>query len=154
MCIEIKTSTLKTRGIERNMFYGAKHKTFEKASELRKKMTMAEEVLWKELKNRTKFNVKFRRQHPIDIFIADFYCHECKLVIEVDGDIHTREDIQAYDDGRTHDIEKFGIQILRFSNNEILNDLENVKNQILNKINSININKSVIYLKSSDAAYI
>lgn len=117
------------------MFYGADHKIFEKAKQLRNNMTGSEKLLWNELKNRDTFKVKFRRQHPIDIFIADFYCHECKLVIEVDGEIHTNSDVKEHDDGRTHDIEKLGIKILRFTNNEVINDIQNVKNRILEEIN-------------------
>lgn len=51
-------------------------------------MTEAEDILWKHLRNKKLNGLKFRRQHPLDIFIADFYCHEKKLVIELDGGIH------------------------------------------------------------------
>jgi very-short-patch-repair endonuclease len=118
------------------MFYGASRKIFEKASELRKSMTEAEKILWKELKDREVFKAKFRRQHPIDMFIADFYCHKHKLVIEVDGEIHLEQEILEYDDGRTHDIEKFGIKILRFTNKEVMTNIQKVKQRILNEINS------------------
>jgi len=96
---------MKSRVIERNMFYGAGRNTFEKAHCLRRNMTEAERVLWNVLKNRRLFKVRFRRQHPIDIFIVDFYCHELKLAIEIDGGIHLNETVAEYDDGRTHDIE-------------------------------------------------
>jgi len=68
------------------MFYGASKNTFEKASLLRSNMTETEKILWEKLGNRTVFKVKFRR-HPIGIFIVDFYCHELKLAIEIDGGI-------------------------------------------------------------------
>lgn len=84
---------MRSRVIERNMFYGASRNIFEKASELRNNMTEAENLLWVELKNRKIFKVKFRRQHPIDIFIVDFYCHEFKLVIEIDGEIHLEKEV-------------------------------------------------------------
>jgi very-short-patch-repair endonuclease len=113
------------------MFYGASRNTFQNASALRKNMTLAEKVLWKELSDRKKFKAKFRRQHPIDIFIVDFYCHEFKLAIEIDGEIHMKKEIKEYDDGREHDIEKFGITILRFTNDEIFNDIKKVETQIL-----------------------
>jgi very-short-patch-repair endonuclease len=93
-------------------------------------MTEAEKILWEELKNRKVFKVKFRRQHPIDIFIADFYCHELKIAIEVDGEIHMNKEVVEYDDGRTHDLEKLGITILRFTNDQIFNNIRNVKDQI------------------------
>ena len=79
---------MKRRIIERHMFFGAKKNIFLKAVELRNNMTMAESVLWEELRNRKNFRYKWRRQHPVDIFIVDFYCHRYKLVIEVDGEIH------------------------------------------------------------------
>jgi very-short-patch-repair endonuclease len=71
--------------------------TLRAAHLLRRSMTKAEAVLWKKLKDRNVFNTKFRRQHPISIFIVDFYCHEYKLVIEVDGDIHNDENECQYD---------------------------------------------------------
>jgi very-short-patch-repair endonuclease len=67
---------------------GAKNKDFVNAKVLRKTMTDAEILLWKALRNRRLNGFKFRRQHPIKGFIADFYCHEARLVIEVDGEIH------------------------------------------------------------------
>jgi very-short-patch-repair endonuclease len=67
-----------------SMFYRAKNNTFEKANELRNNMTEAEKTIWERL-NKSQLGVRFKAQHPIDIFIADFYCHRCKLVIEVDG---------------------------------------------------------------------
>ena len=122
---------MKKRVIERNMFYGATKRIFQRAVELRNNMTLAEKALWEELKRKETFNVRFKRQHPIDIFVVDFYCHKYKLAIEVDGDIHLREEVQEYDDGRLHDIEKFGIKILRFKNKEVLENIEMVKQRIL-----------------------
>ncbi len=116
------------------MFYGAKRNIFLKAIVLKRNMTSAEKLLWDQLKNRTFFKVKFRRQHPVDIFIADFYCHELKLAIEIDGEIHLKSEVLDYDLGRTSDFEKFGIKILRFTNNEVINDIETVKNKILIEI--------------------
>jgi very-short-patch-repair endonuclease len=122
---------MRSRVIERNMFYGASRNTFEKARLLRKNMTLAEKLLWSELKNRKHFKARFKRQHPIDLFIVDFYCHEFKLAIELDGEIHLEEDINEYDIGRTADLEKFGITILRFTNNQIFTELEFVLQEIL-----------------------
>ncbi len=128
---------MKSRVIERNMFYGASRNTFQKAHELRNNMTTAEKALWNILKDRRLFKVRFRRQHPVDIFILDFYCHALKLAIEVDGGIHLKRDVKEYDDGRTHDIEKFGIKILRFTNEQILNSMDEVQMTILNLINDL-----------------
>ena len=111
------------RTVDLNMFYGAGKNTFLKAKELRKNMTQSEKKLWDRLKN-VKKGFRFRRQHPISKFIADFYCHKVKLVIEVDGEIHNKQ--QEYDLGRTAEMEKFGINVLRFSNVEVENNIEEV----------------------------
>jgi very-short-patch-repair endonuclease len=128
---------MKKRVIERNMFYGAGKNIFARAYELGNNMTDAENALWEVLKRKDIFNVRFKRQHPIDIFIVDFYCHKCKLAIEVDGDIHLEKEVIDYDDGRAHDIEKFGVKILRFTNNEVLENIESVKQCILNEVNKL-----------------
>ena len=129
---------MRSRVIERNMFFGASRNTFEKAHELRNNMTDAEKVIWKELKNRRVFKTKFRRQHPIGIFIVDFYCHEFKLAIEIDGEIHLDKEIAEYDDGRTHDLEELGIKILRFTNNQVFNDINYVLKEISDTLNFSN----------------
>jgi very-short-patch-repair endonuclease len=90
--------------------------------------------MWDKLKNRNVFKARFRRQHPIGIFIVDFYCHEYKLAIEIDGEIHLKSEVIEYDDGRGYDIEKFGIKILRFTNNEVFTDLEKIIKEILKTI--------------------
>jgi very-short-patch-repair endonuclease len=122
------------RVIERTMFYGASRNTLDKARLLRNYMTGAEKIVWDKLKNRKVFRARFRRQHPIGIFIVDFYCHEYKLAIEIDGEIHLKNEVIEYDDGRTHDIEKLGIKILRFTNNEVFIDLKKVIEEILKTI--------------------
>ena len=73
-----------------DMFYGAKRNIFQRAKELRKNMTVTEQLLWRRL-NKKQLGVRFKRQHPIDIFIADFYCHQYKLVVEVDGEYHKEQ---------------------------------------------------------------
>ncbi|MBG0859262.1 MAG: endonuclease domain-containing protein [Bacteroidales bacterium] len=128
---------MRTRIIERNMFYGAKQNIFEKAGLLRRNMTLSELILWKKLKNRDIFKVKFRRQHPIDIFIVDFYCHELKLVIEVDGEIHSDYETKEHDQGRTAELERFGITILRFSNDQVIYNIGIVINKIQKRIKEL-----------------
>ena len=113
------------------MFYGAEARTFEAARMLRKNMTLAELILWKKLRDRTIFKTKFRRQHPINFFIADFYAHEYKLVIEIDGEIHNNQEIIEYDSGRTAELEKLGIKVLRFSNDQVIYKMDSVINRIL-----------------------
>jgi len=120
---------------DRSMFYGACSETFRTAEILRKNMTLSEKILWKKLKNKELFKIKFRRQHPIDIFIADFYCHPFKLVIEIDGEIHLDKKNKEYDLGRTAELEKFGIKVLRFTNDEVIFNIESVINKIQKVIN-------------------
>lgn len=123
------------RVIERNMFYGAKKNIFLRAVDLRNNMTATENKLWEQLKRKVIFKARFKRQHPIGIFVVDFYCHKHKLVIEVDGEIHLEPEIQEYDDGRTHDIEKQGIKIIRFYNDEVIENIDGVIKRILDEIN-------------------
>ena len=122
------------RVIERTMFYGASPNTFDKARLLRNNMTEAEKIVWDKLKNRKVFKARFRRQHPVGSFIVDFYCHEYKLAIEIDGEIHLKTEVNEYDDGRSHDIEKLGIKILRFTNYEVFNNLNKIIEEILKTI--------------------
>ncbi len=115
------------------MFYGAKPHIFEKAKMLRKNMTGAEKLLWEQLKGKKILELRFRSQHPIDIFIADFYCHPLKLVIEVDGGIHKSKEQNEYDIGRTAELNYWGIEVVRFTNEEIENDIKKVINSIKQK---------------------
>ena len=109
----------KKRSYDWNMHYGSDYISKQKARELRANSTEAEVCLWKFLRNR-KLGYKFRRQHSIGIYIADFYSHELKLVIEVDGEIHSNEQQMKWDKGRTMDFNLSGIEVLRFNNNEVL----------------------------------
>jgi very-short-patch-repair endonuclease len=115
---------------EYDFYYGALAETKARAAELRKNMTVAEKVLWHQLRNRKVNDLKFRRQHPVDIFILDFYCHERKLAIEVDGEIHKKELQRECDENRTFILNEFGIQILRFSNDDVIDQTERVINSI------------------------
>jgi very-short-patch-repair endonuclease len=121
------------KSVERDMYYGAKPELFRLAYNMRKNLTNAEKVLWKYLKKFRTEGFIFRRQHPIDFFIADFYCHKIKLVIEVDGDIHLNKDKIKYDESRSGELERFGIRVIRFKNEEVINNTDFV----LNKIKSI-----------------
>ena len=117
---------MKTDFYNRNMFYGANAGTLRAAGILRRNMTKAELVLWDKLKDKKIFKSKFRRQHPVDIFIVDFYCHEYKLVIEIDGEIHNDEENKEYDIGREAELKKFGITVLRFTNDQVIYKLDEV----------------------------
>jgi len=117
---------------EYEFYYGASSTTKAQASELRKNMTSAEKVLWQKLKNNQVCGLKFRRQHPVDIFILDFYCHERKLAIEVDGGIHNQQEQKEWDENRTFELNEFGIKVLRFTNEEVINQTKIVLDSIRN----------------------
>lgn len=94
------------------------------ARQKRKEPTEAEERLWKSLRNRQLSGYKFRRQHGIERFIVDFYCAEAGLVLEVDGPIHEYQ----YEEDKIREIfiKSQGLQLLRFSNEDVLNNLDSV----------------------------
>lgn len=92
-------------------------------------MTKAERKLWEEIRNK-KLGKKFRRQHPIGKYIADFYCHECKLMIEVDGTVHDQKHVMERDLGRETKIRELGLKILRFRNEEVMHELKRVIQEI------------------------
>lgn len=73
---------------------------------------------------------KFRRQHPISEFVADFYCHTLKLVVEVDGGIHKLNGKKEYDIKRTDEMNRFGITVIRFTNRQIIDEMENVLKEL------------------------
>jgi very-short-patch-repair endonuclease len=106
------------------MFYNAKPHIFEKAKFLRDNMTNSEKKLWEYLKGKKMMNLRFRPQHPIDIFIADFYSHPLKLVIEVDGGIHKSREHKEYDVNREAELNYWGIKVMRFTNEEIENKID------------------------------
>lgn len=104
----------------------------ENARELRKNQTEAEELLWQLLRNRKLNNLKFRRQHPLKVnFILDFYCAEHKLGIEIDGGCHNDIEQIERDKVRTEIISQYGIKIIRFTNEQVLNETKNVLTQIV-----------------------
>jgi very-short-patch-repair endonuclease len=115
---------------ERQMFYGATPLIFERANQLRKHQTESEKLLWEILKNKQMLGLRFKRQHPIDKYIADFYCHSLKLVIEVDGKIHFNPEKIEVDRERTAIMENFGIIVTRFTNDAILQNIEIVRTSI------------------------
>ena len=103
------------------------------AKKNRKNPTMAESFLWQQLKGEA-LGVKFRRQHVIYDYIADFACLEKNLIIEVDGGYHFIDAQVEEDRIRTVLIEQMGFSILRFTNEEVLNEIENVMARIKEKI--------------------
>ncbi len=99
------------------------------ARDMRKNPTLAEKILWRELRNRNLGGFKFRRQHVIYPFIVDFYCAKVKLVIELDGGIHKTQ--KDYDQARSQYLEERGIRVIRFRNEEIFEHSSGVLSNIL-----------------------
>jgi very-short-patch-repair endonuclease len=113
-----------------NLHKGATGKLYQYGRELRQPLTKTEKILWEYLRNRKLDGLKFRRQHPIDKFIADFYCHEKKLIVELDGAVHDEKVNADYDKARTYELADSGIRVIRFRNNEIEKNIEMVLTQI------------------------
>ena len=110
------------------------------ARELRKNQTASEEIVWEMVRNRKLANKKFTRQYPIiyhtyknqaAFIIADFYCAEYKLILEIDGKIHEQQ--KEYDEQRDYLVKFMGYQVLRIKNEELVN-IEEVKGKILEKL--------------------
>ena len=113
-----------------NLHIGAHKSTMQNAHDLRMDLTKAEKILWEALRNRRLDNRKFRRQHALQNYVADFYCHEAKLIIELDGGIHEEQDQKRYDHDRTCVLNEYGIKVIRIKNKEVVNNL----NVVLGKI--------------------
>jgi very-short-patch-repair endonuclease len=96
------------------------------ARTMREEPTPAEAILWEALRGRRLGGLKFRRQHPINAYILDFWCPECRLVVELDGAIHEQQDQREHDKMRQRHLEAYGYTVLRFSNEEVLNNLPRV----------------------------
>jgi very-short-patch-repair endonuclease len=112
--------------IEHHSFYNAKEGIIDLSRKLRKRMTPGEKILWKKLRRKKINGVRIRRQHPIEYFIADFYCHEARLVIEVDGLIHISKERKDYDLNRNAEMDRLGIKVIRFSDWDVKNNMTQV----------------------------
>ena len=106
---------------------GRKH-SIHVSREMRRAPTPAEDALWQRLRNRQLAGAKFRRQHPIDRYIVDFYCADAQLVIEVDGSAH---DEPNHDAERQEVLETLGLRVLRFRNAEVFERIEDVLSAIM-----------------------
>ena len=121
--------------MRKKLFLGANAEIFKNAQALRYNMTAAETALWASLGINLP-GIKFRRQHPLGQYIADFYCHQHKLVIEVDGSIHHLPEVVQNDLEKQAFLEEQGLKVLRFTNNQVFNNLEKVLESIKNHIGS------------------
>ncbi|MDP8211812.1 MAG: endonuclease domain-containing protein [Candidatus Zapsychrus exili] len=101
---------------------------------LRKNQTDTEQKLWFLLRSRRLNGIKFRRQHPVDNYILDFYCPKYKLCIESDGGQHYEDEEIKKDKIRTKVLSKYGIKVIRFSNKEILENIEGIYKSIEDEI--------------------
>jgi hypothetical protein len=122
--MKIAKNSDRIRGTTREIEQAARH--------LRQNLTPAEVILWEALRGRQLRGLKFRCQHPIGRFVVDFYCPSLKLIIEIDGGIHAQQ--QDYDQARTDQFQDFGYSVLRFTNDEVINDLPKVLNQIIQAV--------------------
>ena len=127
--------------MKQDMHYGAIKPIFKNAEYLRKNMTHEEKMVWAYLSN-NQMGFKFRRQHPIWMYIADFYCHELKLVIEIDGGVHKQTDVKMNDVSREKDLTDFGIIVLRFTNDTVRYEMEVVTKNITETI--LKLNESIL----------
>ena len=122
---------------DEGMWKGAPSDSFSKAQFLRRNETIAEKLLWEKLRNNQLEGLKFRRQHPVNIYIADFYCHKFKLIIELDGDYHDQEEQKQKDEVRTEVLRLNDLKIIRFKNEEVEQDINQVLITIKNKIEQL-----------------
>ena len=109
---------------------------FQIAERLRRDMTVPEKIIWDRV-CKNQLGVRIRRQHPVWKFIADFYCHEIKLVIEIDGGIHLHSENKEYDISRDIIFKEFKIEILRFTNAEVINEPDLVIEKIKRTIEAL-----------------
>jgi len=94
--------------------------------ELRKDLTEAEKLLWSKIRLKQLRGILFYRQKPLGEYIVDFYCPKAKLVIEIDGSQHNKQDAVEYDKVRSEFLKSMGLSTLRFNNNNVLGNIERV----------------------------
>ncbi len=104
------------------------------ARKLRRDQTPAEEILWALVRGRKLLRLKFRRQQQVGPFIADFYCHEARLIVELDGGIHAEPEQADRDENREVYLRENRLQVLRFTNEQVLQDPETVLREIAGAI--------------------
>ena len=105
----------------------------EKRRVLRNRPTQSENILWLRLRREQIAGLRFRRQYSVGAFVLDFFCPEINLAIEIDGSSHDGEDAKEYDLNRQGWIEQYGVQFLRFTNDEVQNDIETILQTIAAK---------------------
>lgn len=101
------------------------------ARELRQVETETEKILWEFLRGKRLNGLKFRRQHPYEHYVLDFFCVEHQLVVELDGSVHDVLDQAAYDEERTNFLNEHGLHIIRFRNEDVKKNLSSVLQKII-----------------------
>jgi len=115
---------------KKTMHMYAKPYLFRNAALLRNNPTKAEEILWERLRKNQIEGIRFRRQHPFDRYVPDFYANSVKLVIEVDGKIHEKKSVKEYDAIRELNLRQHALYILRYTNEEVFNSEDDVVDDI------------------------
>jgi very-short-patch-repair endonuclease len=115
---------------DKPMCKGASFHIYRNAKFLRQHATEPEQKLWIYLRGRP-LGFKFRRQHPLAVYIADFYCHKANLVIEIDGPSHSDPNAIKYDQERDRAIERMNLTTIRFSNEEVMDNFSSVADSII-----------------------
>ena len=118
------------------------------SQELRRNMTDAEKLLWVKLRMKQLKGLMFSRQKPLGEYIVDFYCHRVKLVIEVDGEQHFSADSIEYDRIRDEFMRGIGLTVLRFTNTDVMNNIEGVVEVIESTISTPSNTKNGLGIKS------
>ena len=129
------------------MSYGKNHTLLNNARSLRKEMTKEERHLWYDFLRHC--NPRFRRQEILSNYIVDFFCHEAKVAIELDGSQHCEPKALVYDEKRTEHLSSLGITVVRYSNMDIHNNFEGVCQHILMMLESMGFHPSVSFADSS-----
>ena len=124
--------------MDREIFNQLSNKSFRK--DLRNEMPSAERILWNHLRKRQLLDFKFRRQHGVGPYVVDFFCPALRLVVEVDGDSHFRLKEQEHDKKRDEYLKHVKLHVVRFTNDQIYQDLEEVLRELANKIGSLRSN--------------
>ena len=101
------------------------------ARELRQVETETEKIMWESLRGKRLNGLKFRRQHPYEHYVLDFFCVEHQLVVELDGSVHDQPDQAIYDEERTRFLNEHGLRVIRFGNEEVKKNLSNVLQKII-----------------------
>jgi very-short-patch-repair endonuclease len=101
---------------------------------LRVEQSTAEEILWRELRNRQLARWKFRRQHPMDRYIVDFVTLDGKVIVEVDGGTHSTDHERARDGRRTEALERLGFHVVRVTNTDVYKNLDGVLETVRNEL--------------------